>query len=70
MEWMVEAKGVSFEYPVYDENGNETGSVRAIDHVDIQVKKGEFVAVLGHNGSGIHICKTYQCLVPADRGDA
>ena len=52
MEWMVEAKGVSFEYPVYDENGNETGSVRAIDHVDIQVKKGEFVAVLGHNGSG------------------
>ena len=52
MEWMVEAKGVSFEYPVYDENGNETGSVRAIDHVDIEVKKGEFVAVLGHNGSG------------------
>ena len=39
MEWMVEAKGVSFEYPVYDENGNETGSVRAIDHVDIEVKK-------------------------------
>ncbi len=47
MEWMVEAKGVSFEYPVYDENGNETGSVRAIDHVDIQVKTGRICSGIG-----------------------
>lgn len=52
MEFMVEAKEMSFEYPIYDENGNETGSVRAVDRVTMTVKKGEFVAVLGHNGSG------------------
>ena len=52
MEFRVEAKEMSFEYPIYDENGNETGSVRAVDRVTMTVKKGEFVAVLGHNGSG------------------
>lgn len=52
MEFMIEAKDLTFEYPVYDENGNETGSVRAVDRMDILVQKGEFVAVLGHNGSG------------------
>ena len=25
---------------------------RAIDHVDLEVKAGEFIAILGHNGSG------------------
>ena len=52
MEFMVQAKDLSFEYPVYDENGSETGAVRAVDRVSMTVKKGEFVAVLGHNGSG------------------
>lgn len=52
MEFMVEAKEVSFDYPVYDENGVETGMVRAVDRVNMTVRKGEFVAVLGHNGSG------------------
>ena len=39
MEFMVEAKEMSFEYPIYDENGNETGSVRAVDRVTMTVKK-------------------------------
>ncbi|MFR8087864.1 MAG: energy-coupling factor transporter ATPase [Lachnospirales bacterium] len=49
---MIEAKDLTFEYPVYDENGSETGTVRAVDQMNILVQKGEFVAVLGHNGSG------------------
>ena len=49
---MIEAKELTFEYPVYDENGSETGTVRAVDQMNILVQKGEFVAVLGHNGSG------------------
>ena len=52
MEFMIEAKDLTFEYPVYDENGSETGTVRAVDQMNILVQKGEFVAVLGHNGSG------------------
>lgn len=52
MEFMIEAKELTFEYSVYDENGSETGTVRAVDQMNILVQKGEFVAVLGHNGSG------------------
>ena len=35
-----------------DEEGNVGGVNRAIDEVDLDVKKGDFVAILGHNGSG------------------
>ncbi len=52
MNWMIEADKVSYDYAVFDEDGNETGSTRAVNRVDLLVEKGEFVAVLGHNGSG------------------
>lgn len=29
-----------------------TGTYRAIDEIDLDVKEGQFIAVLGHNGSG------------------
>lgn len=41
-----------YEYKQLDEEGNVEGVNRAIDGVDIDVKKGDFVAILGHNGSG------------------
>ena len=41
-----------FEYIRRDEEGNVEGISRAVDEVDIDVKKGDFVAILGHNGSG------------------
>ncbi len=44
----IEIKDVVLEYPSYDEEPPH----RAIDHLDLNIKKGEFVAVLGHNGSG------------------
>ena len=52
MEFMIEAKELTFEYPVYDETAARPGTVRAVDQMNILVQKGEFVAVLGHNGSG------------------
>lgn len=27
-------------------------TVKAVDHVDLEVRKGDFVAILGHSGSG------------------
>ena len=41
-----------FEYIRRDEEGNVEGITRAVDEVDIDVRQGDFVAILGHNGSG------------------
>ncbi len=41
-----------FEYIRRDEEGNVEGITRAVNEVDIDVKQGDFVAILGHNGSG------------------
>ena len=49
---MIEAKDVVFEYQKYDEEGNVCETKRAVDGVELDVKKGDFVAILGHNGSG------------------
>ncbi len=41
-----------FEYIRRDEEGNVEGITRAVDEVELDVKQGDFVAILGHNGSG------------------
>lgn len=50
MENIIEAKNVSFIYEHEDEEG--VTPVKVLKDVSMDVKKGEFVAVLGHNGSG------------------
>ncbi len=49
---MVQTEKLTFEYEKRDEEGNVTGTYRAIDEIDLDVKEGQFIAVLGHNGSG------------------
>lgn len=49
---MIKAKDVVFEYQKYDEEGNVCETKRAVDGVELDVQKGDFVAILGHNGSG------------------
>lgn len=49
---IINTKNLIFEYIRRDEEGNVESINRAIDQVDIDVQKGDFVAILGHNGSG------------------
>ncbi len=49
---MISADDLIFEYDKRDEEGNVIGKHRAIDKVNLDVKQGEFIAILGHNGSG------------------
>ncbi len=49
---IIKAKELAFEYIRRDEEGNVESINRAIDGVDIDIEKGDFVAILGHNGSG------------------
>ncbi len=49
---MIKTKDLSFDYIRRDEEGNVESITRALDEVNISVKPGDFVAVLGANGSG------------------
>lgn len=49
---IIKAKNLIFEYIRRDEEGNVESIHRAIDDVDLDVQKGDFIAILGHNGSG------------------
>ncbi|MBQ6806407.1 MAG: energy-coupling factor transporter ATPase [Lachnospiraceae bacterium] len=49
---IIKTSKLVFEYIRRDEEGNVEGITRAVDEVDIDVKQGDFVAILGHNGSG------------------
>lgn len=49
---IVQAKNLTFEYIRRDEEGNVEGITTAVDNVNIDIKAGDFVAVLGYNGSG------------------
>ena len=49
---IVKAKELTFEYIRRDEEGNVEGITTAVDHVNMDIQAGDFIAILGHNGSG------------------
>ena len=49
---IIKAKDVTFEYIRRDDEGNVEGITTAVDKVSLDIKQGDFIAILGHNGSG------------------
>ncbi len=49
---IIKISKILFEYIRRDSEGNPKQIKTALDHVDLDVREGEFIAVLGANGSG------------------
>ena len=49
---MIKISKLIHDYIQRDEEGNPSGTIRAIDDVSLDVSPGQFIAILGHNGSG------------------
>ena len=49
---LIDIKNLTFEYFRRDTEGNVEEIVEALQNVSLDVKQGEFIAILGRNGSG------------------
>ena len=49
---IIKTKDLTFEYIRRDEEGNVEGITTAVNNINLDIKAGEFIAILGHNGSG------------------
>ncbi len=49
---IISAKKIKYAYPRKDDEGNETEPFVALDGVSLEANEGEFITILGHNGSG------------------
>ena len=66
---IIKAKNVVHEFFRRDEEGNVESITTALDHVNLDVKAGQFIAILGHNGSGKStLAKHINALLPPTEG--
>ena len=49
---MIRIADVVHTYQRYGKSEEDTITIQALDHVDMEVKAGQFIAIIGHNGSG------------------
>lgn len=49
---IIKAAKLAYDYLKYGEEGEEVKVNRAIDGLDLEIEEGQFIAILGHNGSG------------------
>lgn len=64
MENIISVKDMTFEYVTVDSR------FKAIDDLNLEVKQGEFVAIIGHNGSGKStLSKNLNAILVPSQGD-
>ena len=49
---MIKISRLIHDYIQRDEEGNPSGTIRALDDISLDGEPGQFIAILGHNGSG------------------
>lgn len=66
---IIKTRGLVHEFIRRDEDDNVESITTALDHVDLDVKEGQFIAILGHNGSGKStLAKHINALLSATEG--
>lgn len=62
-------RDAAFSYRPADEGNGASGQNTVIRHLDLEIRKGEYVAFTGHSGCGKStLLKLLMCLYPLDRG--
>ncbi len=66
MENIIQVKNVSFSY----KNEDDAPSIKVLDDVSFDIHKGEFLAILGHNGCGKStIAKHFNAILIPEKGE-
>ena len=66
---IIKTRGLVHDFIRRDEDDNVESITTALDHVDLEVKEGQFIAILGHNGSGKStLAKHINALLSATEG--
>jgi len=66
---IIKTRGLVHDFIRRDEEDNVESITTALDHVDLDVKEGQFIAILGHNGSGKStLAKHINALLSATEG--
>ena len=66
---IIKTRGLVHDFIRRDEEDHIESITTALDHVDLDVKEGQFIAILGHNGSGKStLAKHINALLSATEG--
>ncbi|MBR3811918.1 MAG: energy-coupling factor transporter ATPase [Agathobacter sp.] len=66
---IIKTRGLVHDFIRRDEEDNIESITTALNHVDLDVKEGQFIAILGHNGSGKStLAKHINALLSATEG--
>jgi len=69
MMGIIKSKDLEFEYINHSEDGEIESVNKAIAGVNIDIEKGDFIAILGHNGSGKStLAKQMNAILQPSRG--